>query len=177
MIDKSIYPKVFLMNNFKMKTGFGFDAHAFADGRRLILGGVDIPYEKGLAGHSDADVLVHAVIDAISGVALKKDIGQLFPDTDNSYLNISSMELLRRTLELIGQKGYRVNNVDCTIAAQAPKLAGYIPEMSANLAKCMNIDEDDISIKATTTEKLGFTGRKEGIAAFAVATIFRETSG
>ena len=159
-----------------MKTGFGFDVHAFAEGRRLILGGVDIPYEKGLAGHSDADVLIHAIIDALSGIALKKDIGQLFPDTDSSYLNISSLELLRRTVELISQNGYRINNVDCTVAAQAPKLAGYIPEMSSKLAECMNIDEGDISIKATTTEKLGFTGRKEGIAAFAVATIFREIS-
>jgi 2-C-methyl-D-erythritol 2,4-cyclodiphosphate synthase len=154
-----------------MRVGFGYDVHALADGRRLVLGGVDIPYEKGLLGHSDADVLIHAVMDALLGAAALGDIGLLFPDSDQTYKDISSMSLLKKVADVLKMNGYVCHNIDCTVAAQAPKLAPYREEMESNLAAMLEIDKGCISIKATTTEGLGFTGRKEGIAAYAVCLI------
>ncbi|MDD4343520.1 MAG: 2-C-methyl-D-erythritol 2,4-cyclodiphosphate synthase [Eubacteriales bacterium] len=157
-----------------MRTGFGFDVHAFAENRKLILGGVEIPYTKGLLGHSDADVLTHAIMDALLGAAAEGDIGKHFPDTSPEFKGAFSMDLLKKTMEIIRNKGYEVNNIDATVAAERPKLAGYIDEMVNNYAQVMNLSSEDINVKATTTEKLGFTGREEGIAAFAVCTIYME---
>lgn len=154
-----------------MRIGMGFDVHGFADGRRLVIGGVTIPHEKGLKGHSDADVLVHAVMDALFGAAALGDIGRHFPDTDPAFKDISSLELLSQTVSLLKEHGYVPVNVDTVIVAEEPKMAPHIPAMRANLAKVMNLDIDGISIKATTTERLGFTGRGEGIAAYAVCLI------
>jgi len=158
----------------KMRTGFGFDVHAFAENRKLVLGGVEIPFEKGLLGHSDADVLTHAIMDALLGAAAEGDIGKHFPDTSSEFKGAFSMDLLEKTLEIIRKKGYEVNNIDATITAEKPKLAGYINEMVNNYSQVMKISTEDINVKATTTEKLGFTGRQEGIAAFAVCTIYKE---
>ena len=154
-----------------MRIGHGYDVHKFADGRRLILGGVDIPYTQGLLGHSDADVLLHAICDALLGAAALGDIGKHFPDSDPQYKNIDSMKLLSQTAKLISQNGYKIVNIDSTVLAQAPKLAPYISEMRRNIAECVGIGVDFVSVKATTEEGLGFTGQKLGIAAHAVCLI------
>ena len=154
-----------------MRIGHGYDVHRLVPNRKLILGGVHIPYDLGLDGHSDADVLVHAVIDALLGAAAMGDIGKLFPDTDPAYKNIDSMLLLERAWSEITGKGYELSNLDATIIAQRPKLASYIPEMIVRIASVLGADADQINIKATTEEKLGFTGRGEGISAHCVCII------
>ena len=154
-----------------MKIGQGFDAHALAAGRRLVIGGVQIPFERGLAGHSDADVLIHAVCDALLGAAGLGDIGAHFPDTDPRYKDIDSRELLREVGRLLGRERQRVVNIDATVIAQAPRLASHLAAMRANLASDMGIPLDAVNVKAKSTERLGFTGRGEGIAAEAVALI------
>ncbi|MCM1311024.1 MAG: 2-C-methyl-D-erythritol 2,4-cyclodiphosphate synthase [Bacteroides sp.] len=154
------------------RIGNGFDVHRFAEGRKLILCGVDIPAEQGLLGHSDADVALHALADALLGAAALRDIGYHFPDTDPRYKGADSRALLRRVVELLKEKNYSVGNVDVTIIAQAPKLSPYIEEMRRNVAEDLGVELDCVSVKATTTEKLGFTGRGEGIAAQASALIF-----
>ena len=154
-----------------IRVGFGIDVHKFVAGRDLWIGGVKVPYEFGLAGHSDADVLIHAICDALVGAANLRDIGFQFPDTSDEFLNIDSKILLRRTGELLAEKGYRIGNIDSTVAAQAPKLNPYIPEMQRVMSEVLGIDADMLSIKATTTEKLGFEGRKEGITAYATVLI------
>ena len=153
------------------RTGIGFDVHAFAEGRRLILGGVDIPYEKGLAGHSDADVLVHAIMDALLGAAALRDIGYYFPDNDPAFKGADSMMLLSRVVELLDEHSLDIVNVDAVVMAQAPKLAPHIETMKKNIAAVLKIPENCVGVKATTTERLGFTGRGEGIAAQAVAVL------
>ena len=155
----------------KIRIGHGYDVHKLAPNRKLIIGGVTIPHEMGLLGHSDADVLCHAIADAILGAAGKRDIGHHFPDSDPQYSGISSLFLLSKVEELIRNDGYTVGNIDCTIIAQAPKMSPYIVSMMENIAKTLNISKEDINIKATTEEKLGFTGRKEGISAHAVCII------
>lgn len=155
----------------KIKVGFGYDVHCLVPNRDLWLGGIKIEHSMGLLGHSDADVLIHALCDALLGAANLRDIGYQFPDNDDSYKDIDSKIILRRTMELLTTKGYQVGNVDITVAAQRPKLNPFIPQMQQVLAGIINIDVDDVSIKATTTEKLGFTGREEGISAYAVALI------
>ncbi len=154
-----------------MRIGQGFDTHALVTGRKLIIGGVEIPHEKGLAGHSDADVLIHAVCDALLGAAGLGDIGTHFPDTDARYKGIDSRKLLREVAQLLRQKKLRVENVDATIIAQAPKMAPHIAAMRANLASDLGVAPDAVNVKAKTTEKLGFVGRGEGIAAEAVALL------
>lgn len=154
-----------------MRVGFGYDVHQLVEGRKLIVGGVEIPHVKGLLGHSDADVLIHAVCDALLGAANLGDIGHLFPDTDNAYLGIDSKILLSRVMDVLDENGYRLGNVDCTLCAQRPKIAPHIPAMKAAMAKAMRCDESQISIKATTTERLGFVGQEEGMSAYAVALI------
>jgi len=154
-----------------MRIGQGFDVHAFAEGRALVLGGVTIPHNKGLAGHSDADVLLHAVCDALLGAAALGDIGQHFPDTDQAYAGADSRILLRDVIKLVNDKNMKVTNLDCTVVAEAPKLANYINDMCKNIASDVDIDIDRVNVKATTTEKLGFTGRGEGIAAMAVVLL------
>lgn len=156
------------------RIGHGYDVHRLVDGRRLIIGGVAIPYEKGLLGHSDADVLVHALMDALLGAAAMGDIGQLFPDSDPAYAGADSLELLKIVCARLYDAGYRIGNADCTVVAQAPKLRPFIPQMQENIAAACGIPADRISVKATTEELLGFTGRGEGIAAHAVALIIRE---
>ena len=151
-----------------MRIGHGFDVHAFAAGRRLVLGGVEIPYGRGLDGHSDADVVAHALADAVLGAVRGGDIGKLFPDTDPAYEGADSMVLLARVMELARFKGYRLVDCDCTIAAQAPKISPYRDEMRARLAAALGVDVESVGLKATTTEHLGFVGREEGIAAWAV---------
>lgn len=157
-----------------MRIGHGYDVHRLVEGRRLILGGVDIPWEKGLDGHSDADVLTHAVMDALLGAAAMGDIGKLFPDTDASFLGVCSLELLDEVMRRLGAAGYRVGNVDATILAQRPKLAPHIEAMRRNLAARLSVDLSRVSVKATTEERLGFTGREEGIAAHAVCLLEEE---
>ena len=157
-----------------IRVGFGIDVHRFVENRDLWIGGVKIPYEYGLAGHSDADVLIHAICDALLGAANLRDIGFQFPDTSDEFLNIDSKILLRRTGELLEAKGYRINNIDSTVAAQAPKLNPHIPEMQQVMASVLGIDPDCLSIKATTTEKLGFEGRKKGITAYATVLIEKD---
>lgn len=154
-----------------LRIGHGFDVHAFAEGRRLIIGGVDIPHERGLLGHSDADVLLHAICDALLGAAGLGDIGRHFPDSDARYKGIDSRALLRHVAGLLDEQGWRTGNVDATIIAQAPRMAPHIPTMRAHLARDLGIDLDAVNVKATTTERLGFTGRGEGIAAEAVCLI------
>lgn len=154
-----------------MRIGHGYDVHRLAEGRKLILGGVEIPYEKGLLGHSDADVLSHAIADALLGAAAMGDIGTHFPDTDPAYENADSLVLLSRVCALLRQPGYSVSNIDSTVIAQAPKLKLYIPEMKIRLAKACGISPEQVSVKATTEEHLGFTGAGEGIAAHAVCLI------
>ena len=155
----------------KLRVGFGYDVHRLVEGRELWLGGIRLEHEKGLLGHSDADVLIHAICDALLGAANMRDIGYHFPDTAGEYENIDSKVLLRKTVGLIATKGYRVGNIDATVCAERPKLKARIPDMQQILAEVMQIDPDDVSIKATTTEKLGFTGREEGISAYAVVLI------
>lgn len=157
-----------------IRVGHGFDVHAFAENRRLIIGGVDIPFDLGLAGHSDADVLLHAICDALLGAAGLGDIGRHFPDTDMAFAGIDSRILLRRVAEQLKQRNWRVGNVDATIIAQAPKMAPHIARMTAHIADDLGIALDRVNVKATTTEKLGFTGRREGIAAEAVCLIARD---
>ena len=159
------------MDEFRI--GQGYDVHRLVEGRRLILGGVDIPWERGLLGHSDADVVVHAVMDALLGAAALGDIGQHFPDSDERYAGADSLELLRAVGELLAGAGWAVVNIDATIVAQRPKLAGHIPQMRANAAAALGLDVSRVSIKATTEERLGFTGREEGVAAQAVALLRR----
>ncbi len=154
-----------------MRIGFGYDVHALTENRKLILGGVEIPHEKGLLGHSDADVLIHAVMDALLGAAALGDIGKHFPDNDNSFKDISSLLLLKKTNELLIENSFSVNNIDSTIVAQEPKLAPFIEEMRKNISDALGLDISQINIKATTTEKLGFEGKKEGISAYAVASL------
>ncbi|MBM6775452.1 2-C-methyl-D-erythritol 2,4-cyclodiphosphate synthase [Olsenella profusa] len=156
-----------------LRIGHGFDVHAFAEGRRLILGGVHVPCERGLAGHSDADVAAHAVMDAVLGALREGDIGKLFPDTDPAYEGADSLGLMRRVAELVRERGWRVADVDCTIAAQAPRLAPYREEMRARMAAALGVGVESVGVKATTTERLGFVGREEGIAAWAVALLER----
>lgn len=155
----------------KIRVGFGYDVHALVPGRELWLGGVRIEHEKGLLGHSDADVLIHAICDALLGAADMRDIGFHFPDTAAQYAGIDSKVLLRETMRLLREGGYELGNIDATVAAERPKLNPHIPEMKRVLAAVLQVDEGDISIKATTTEKLGFTGRQEGIAAYATVLI------
>ncbi len=154
-----------------MRIGFGYDVHAFSENRKLILGGVDIKHSVGLLGHSDADVLVHAIMDALLGAAALGDIGKHFPDTDDRYKGADSLKLLTAVGSIIKENNYSISNIDATIAAQAPKLAPFIDEMRANIAKALSLDISQISVKATTTEHLGFEGRKEGISAYAVCLI------
>ncbi|MBQ5669001.1 MAG: 2-C-methyl-D-erythritol 2,4-cyclodiphosphate synthase [Peptococcaceae bacterium] len=154
-----------------MRVGFGYDVHRLVEERKLILGGVEVPYEKGLLGHSDADVLVHALMDAMLGAAGMGDIGRHFPDTDNQYKGINSMLLLERVTQLLHEAGYKVNNIDVTVVAQRPKLAGFIPQMVTNIARVVGAEESMVNVKATTTEKLGFEGEGLGISAYAVCTI------
>lgn len=157
----------------EMRIGTGYDVHRLVEGRPLVLCGEQIPYEKGLLGHSDADVALHALMDAMLGAVGLGDIGKHFPDTDERYRGISSMKLLQKTAELLREAGYFLGNADITIIAQRPKIAGYIPKMRANIAEIMNCDENKINIKGTTTEKLGFVGREEGIASEAVCILYR----
>lgn len=155
----------------KIRVGMGYDVHRLVEGRDLWLGGVRIEHTAGLLGHSDADVAIHALCDALLGAANMRDIGYHFPDTAGEYAGIDSKILLRKVTELLAEKGYRIGNADMTICAERPKLNPHIPAMKEAMAACMDIDIDDISIKATTTEKLGFTGREEGISAYAVVLI------
>lgn len=154
-----------------MRIGQGYDVHRLVEGRKLILGGVEIPYEKGLLGHSDADVLTHAVMDALLGAAALGDIGKLFPDTDERYRGADSIGLLREVGRVLDENGYRVGNIDCTVVAQAPKLAPHREQMRRNMAQALGIAVDQISVKATTEEKLGFTGDGSGMAAQAIALL------
>ena len=158
----------------KIRTGFGYDVHKLVEGRELWLGGIKLDYELGLLGHSDADVLIHAICDALLGAANMRDIGYHFPDTAAETLNVDSKILLRKTIDLIATKGYRLGNVDATVCAERPKLNPHIPEMQRCLAEVMQTDVDNVSIKATTTEKLGFTGRMEGISAYATVLIEKD---
>lgn len=155
----------------KIRVGMGFDVHRLVEGRDLWMGGVKMDHAKGLLGHSDADVLIHAICDALLGAANMRDIGFHFPDTAGEFENIDSKILLRKTVALIADKGYAVGNVDATICAERPKMNPVIPQMKTVLAEIMGIDEEEVSIKATTTERLGFTGREEGISAYAVVLI------
>ena len=157
----------------KLRVGHGYDVHRLVEGRALILGGVTVPFDRGLLGHSDADVLTHAVMDALLGAAALGDIGKLFPDSDAAYAGADSIVLLERVTALLREHGWQVGNVDATVVAQAPKLAPYIPDMRRRLAEAMGLDVDCVSVKATTEEKLGFTGSGGGIAAHAVALIER----
>lgn len=157
----------------KLRVGHGYDVHRLVEGRALILGGVTVPFDWGLLGHSDADVLTHAVMDALLGAAALGDIGQLFPDSDAAYAGADSIALLERVTALLREHGWQVGNVDATVVAQAPRLAPYIPEMRRHLAEAMGLDVDCVSVKATTEERLGFTGSGEGMAAHAVALIER----
>jgi len=157
-----------------MRIGFGYDVHRLVEGRQLVLGGVLVPYDWGLLGHSDADVLLHAIMDALLGAAGLGDIGRHFPDTDDQYRGISSLQLLDVVRIKLREKGYRVGNIDATVVAQKPKLAPYISEMVVNIANTLQVDEGRINVKATTTEGLGFTGTGEGIASYAVALLQEE---
>lgn len=155
------------------RIGHGYDVHALAEGLRLVLGGVEIPYDKGFVAHSDGDVAIHALCDALLGAAALGDIGQHFPDTSDDYAGIDSKILLRRVAAMLREKGYEIGNVDCTIRMQRPKLRPYIDAMRHALADAMGVDDDRVSVKATTTEHLGFEGREEGVSVSAVASIFR----
>ena len=156
-----------------MRIGHGYDVHKLVSGRKLILGGVDVPYERGLLGHSDADVLLHAISDAILGAIGEGDIGKHFPDTDPAYKGADSIKLLIHVMGLARDRGFTIGNMDATIVAQRPKLASHIPQMRQNIAKALGCDADRVNVKATTTEELGFCGRGEGIAAYAVALLQR----
>ena len=154
-----------------IRVGMGYDVHRLVEGRELWMGGIRIDHQMGLLGHSDADVLIHAICDALLGAANMRDIGYHFPDTAAETLNVDSKILLAKTVALIASRGYRIGNIDATVCAERPKLNPHVPAMKASLAQVMGVDEDSISIKATTTERLGFTGREEGISAYAVALI------
>ena len=154
-----------------MRIGHGYDVHRLVEGRRCIIGGVDIPFEKGLLGHSDADVLLHAIMDAVLGAMAAGDIGKLFPDSDPAYKGADSLALTRRVAEVMAERGYRLGNLDATVIAQAPKLAPHIPAMRQNIADAFSVPVDAVSVKATTEEHLGFTGAGEGIAAHAVCLL------
>lgn len=154
-----------------MRIGHGYDVHRLVEGRKCIIGGVTIPYAKGLLGHSDADVLTHAIMDALLGAAALGDIGHLFPDQDDAFLDADSLVLLRKVHEVLTQRGWKLGNLDATVIAQAPKMAPYIQNMRENIAACLQTDVDNISIKATTEEHLGFTGSGEGISAHAVCLL------
>ncbi|HHY25638.1 MAG TPA: 2-C-methyl-D-erythritol 2,4-cyclodiphosphate synthase [Desulfitobacterium dehalogenans] len=156
-----------------LRVGIGYDVHALVEGRPLILAGIDIPHEKGLLGHSDADVLTHTLMDALLGALALGDLGKHFPDTDERYRGISSMKLLEHVMELLEEQGYIIGNVDCIIAAQRPKLAPYIPQMRENLARALKTDIGNVSVKATTTERLGFEGREEGISSQAIVCLVK----
>lgn len=160
-----------------LRIGQGYDAHRLAEGRKLVLGGVEIPWEKGLLGHSDADVLIHAAMDALLGAAALGDIGKAFPDSDPAFRGISSLLLLERVGRMLADAGYGVVNLDSTVVAQAPKLAPHIPEMREKMAAALKIPADRVSVKATTEENMGFTGRGEGISAFAVALLEKQNPG
>lgn len=159
------------MGMTEFRIGFGYDVHRLVEGRPLILGGVMVPYHEGLKGHSDADVLTHAVIDALLGSLGMGDIGHHFPDTDPQYKDMSSLLLLAKVMKWVGDKGYEVNNVDATVVAQRPKLSPHMPTMRENLAKILDAEPDQVNVKATTTEGLGFAGRGEGVVAFAVVSV------
>jgi len=154
-----------------MRIGYGYDVHKLVENRKLILGGVEIPYEKGLLGHSDADVLIHAVIDSIFGAAALRDIGYHFPDSDERYKGVSSIVLLKETAKILKNEGYKIENIDSTIVAQQPKLLPYIPQMIKNMAEALEINENQINVKGKTEEKLGFTGSGDGMKAHAVCLI------
>ncbi|SHN52993.1 2-C-methyl-D-erythritol 2,4-cyclodiphosphate synthase [Desulfitobacterium chlororespirans] len=156
-----------------LRVGIGYDVHALVAGRPLILAGIDIPHEKGLLGHSDADVLTHTLMDALLGALALGDLGKHFPDTDERYRGISSMKLLEQVMKLLEERGYAIGNVDCIIAAQRPKLAPYIPQMRENLARALKTDLENVSVKATTTERLGFEGREEGISSQAIVCLVK----
>jgi 2-C-methyl-D-erythritol 2,4-cyclodiphosphate synthase len=156
-----------------IRVGTGYDVHCLAAGRKLVIGGVEIPFEKGLLGHSDADVLLHAICDALLGAAGLGDLGRHFPDSAPKYKGISSLTLLEDVYRLLVEAGFRVNNIDATIVAEKPKMAAHIPEMAANIAAALKVDRSAVNVKATTTEGLGFAGRGEGMAAYAVATILK----
>ncbi len=162
------------MTQLKYRIGTGYDVHRLVKERPLILGGVNIPHKTGLLGHSDSDVLIHAIMDSLLGALAKGDIGKLFPDTDSKFKDISSLVLLKEVVKVIKEENYKVNNIDSTIIAQKPKLSPYINQMRQNIAEILNINLDQISIKATTEEKLGFTGKEEGIAAQAVCLLISE---
>lgn len=155
----------------KIRTGIGFDVHQLAEGRRLVLGGVEIPHKKGCVAHSDGDVLIHAICDALLGAAALGDIGVHFPDTSDKYKDINSSILLDRVCSLIHEKGFQISNIDCVISLQKPKIRDYIQHMRSSIANTLGIDPGDVSVKATTTEKLGFVGREEGVSAWAVVLI------
>lgn len=155
----------------KIRVGFGFDVHRQAEGRDLWIGGIKIEHSKGLVGHSDADVLLHAICDAILGAANLRDIGFHFPDTASEYKDVDSKLLLKKTLEVLTAKGYRVGNIDATVVAERPKINPHVPAMQKVIAEILEIDEDDVSIKASTSEKIGYVGREEGMTAYAVALI------
>lgn len=157
-----------------MRIGHGYDVHKLVEGRDLIIGGVNIPHHLGLLGHSDADVLLHAISDSLLGALALGDIGKHFPDTDEQYRGANSLELLACVYELVKEKGYEVENIDATILAQAPKLAPYIPQMRLNIARALELELDAVSVKATTEEKLGFTGEEKGIAAHAVCLVYKK---
>lgn len=160
-----------------IRVGTGYDVHAFADGRPCVIGGVTIPHERGLLGHSDADVLSHAIGDALLGAAALGDIGIHFPDNDDKYRDISSLVLLQRIVDALGESGYTVSNVDATVVAERPKLSPFVPLMRSRIGAALGLPDDRVSIKATTSERLGFTGREEGIAAHAVVLIRSEDGG
>lgn len=157
-----------------IRIGNGYDVHKLVEGRKLILGGIEIPYEKGLLGHSDADVLVHAIMDSLLGALALGDIGQHFPDNDNKYLNIDSMILLKKVMELVEDRGYKIGNIDAIIVAQKPKLKDFLPKMREKIAISLNTSIENVSIKATTEEKLGFTGNGEGIKSYSVVLLTKE---
>lgn len=161
----------------KIRVGFGYDVHKLVSGRELWLGGIKIDHTEGLLGHSDADVLIHAICDALLGAANMRDIGYHFPDTANEYENIDSKILLKKTMALLRESGYELGNIDATVAAERPKLNPHIPKMKQVLASVLETEEDNVSIKATTTEKLGFTGRQEGMAAYATVLITKISGG
>jgi 2-C-methyl-D-erythritol 2,4-cyclodiphosphate synthase len=158
----------------KIKVGFGYDVHQLSDGEILSIGGVNIDYHRGCIAHSDGDVLIHAICDALLGAANLRDIGYHFPDTSTEFKKIDSKILLKRTLDLITNKGFLISNIDCTLCLQKPKIMNYIPKMTGTLSSILGIEQSDISIKATTTEKLGFVGREEGVAAYAVTLLIKE---
>lgn len=161
------------MNNFNFRIGFGVDVHQFKDGDEIVLGGVKIPHNKGILAHSDGDVLIHALCDAMLGAAGLKDIGNYFPDTSSEFKNIDSQILLQRTFDLILKEGFKIGNIDSTICLQKPKIALYIDNMKQNISTILNIDTGNISIKATTTEKLGYIGEEKGLKAYAVVLIYK----